>query len=330
MLGVLNQKVRYALSEILENGSERYWWRDRFIKRVVGPTQRTVYGFGDSIDPFRGDRKHSDWDILIILDACRADLLEETLPDSKLEPTTFKTVTSAGSSTPEWTRRLLTDKSYGDIVYVTANPWIARLAPESFHDRIDVWTDGFDEDLGTVPPETTAESACVTYDEYPNKRLVVHFMQPHVPFIGSERWRGSRQQPTVEILNEEIEASGKDGEFGELRYGDLSRKALWPDYKATLKLVLEEIQDLRKDLSGRMIVTSDHGNMFGERAWPFPIRIYGHPGGLRSSPLVKVPWAVFESPSDRPEIREGGTNHIPPPRESDTTNERLQALGYRE
>jgi hypothetical protein len=31
--------------------------------------------------------------------------------------------------------------------------------------------------------------------------------------------------------------------------------------------------------------------MVGERTWPIPIRLYGHPQGVRTPEIVNVPWA---------------------------------------
>lgn len=43
---------------------------------------------------------------------------------------------------------------------------------------------------------------------------------------------------------------------------------------------------------GTTVVTSDHGNHLGEFATPFPIRLYGHPEGIRTPELIRVPWLV--------------------------------------
>jgi len=34
------------------------------------------------------------------------------------------------------------------------------------------------------------ERALAARDEYPNKRLIIHFVQPHIPFIGDVRLDG--------------------------------------------------------------------------------------------------------------------------------------------
>ena len=63
----------------------------------------------------------ADWDVLIILDACRHDYFAEAYGDffrGKLEQRI-----SLGSSTPEWRIKTF-KKTYNDIVYISANPYI--------------------------------------------------------------------------------------------------------------------------------------------------------------------------------------------------------------
>lgn len=58
-------------------------------------------------------------------------------------------------------------------------------------------------------------------------------------------------------------------------------------YKSNMEWVLDKIeQDLIEDLEGKVVITSDHGNLLGENGF------YGHDPGGRSRPLRKVPWDV--------------------------------------
>ena len=109
---------------------------------------------------------------------------------------------------------------------------------------------------------------------------------------------------------------------------DFSRDELWLIYVENLEYVLEYVSELLDGLSGKTVVTADHGNYVGERASPIPIREYGHPRGLYDEPLVQVPWLEHEEKKRR-EIRVGensSTDHV----ETKTVSDRLQALGYRE
>jgi len=58
---------------------------------------------------------------------------------------------------------------------------------------------------------------------------------------------------------------------------DIERDEIWDAYKNNLKLVLPSVRELVDELTGKMVITSDHGNMFGERSSPIPYREWGHP-----------------------------------------------------
>lgn len=89
---------------------------------------------------------------------------------------------------------------------------------------------------------------------------------------------------------------------------------------------LNEALDLAEDIPGKTVLSSDHGNMMGERTWPVPIKMYGHPRDLRSEPLVTVPWAVLDD-EDRRDIVDDGVKSSTTA-EGDEITDRLQALGY--
>lgn len=42
--------------------------------------------------------------------------------------------------------------------------------------------------------------------------------------------------------------------------------------------------------------------MLNERARPFPIREWGHPSGIYTSQLVRVPWLVCDHDGERKDI----------------------------
>jgi len=51
---------------------------------------------------------------------------------------------------------------------------------------------------------------------------------------------------------------------------------------------MDEVNKLAKKMHGRVIVSSDHGNHFGE------YHLFGHFPGFRSEELVKVPWMILK------------------------------------
>ncbi len=78
---------------------------------------------------------------------------------------------------------------------------------------------------------------------------------------------------------------------------------VWDAYCENLNIVLSHVEKLLPDLSGKTVISPDHGNMIGERLRPIPTRRkYDHFYGVYASELVQIPWFVLESKS-RPEIR---------------------------
>ena len=125
----------------------------------------------------------ADWDTLVILDACRYDIFEQRCSiDGNLSK-----VTSRGSHTSEFLAENFGDESFPEIVYVSATPQLRAHEPEgNFHAVVPVWEDGWDESLSTVPPAAMAEATQRAHEEYPDKRIISHFLQPHYPFIGEQ------------------------------------------------------------------------------------------------------------------------------------------------
>lgn len=263
-----------------------------------------------------------DWDNLLILDACRYDMFADRIDlDGRLE-----TRISLGSSSEEFLERNFVGEQHHDTVYVNANPYVPRLGLDegTFHAVVDCLSD-WDEELQTVTPETVAQAAVDAHETYPDKRLIVHFMQPHTPFIGE---RGRRMVGGGWTMDRDVEE--EPGIWHQLRDGtaDVDLETVWEAYTENLDLVLDEAVDLLEALDGKSVLTADHGNFVGERLSPIPSRRkYGHPYGVHAEELVKVPWFVIEGESRR-EVQPD------PPVErerisEETVDERLEALGYR-
>lgn len=266
------------------------------------------------------DMFEADWDNLLILDACRYDLFEET---SEL-PGETSAVQSRGSATLEFLQGTFADKTLLDTVYVTASPMLYRHRDEinvQFHETIDVWKEqGWDERYQTVLPETVTEAALDAAERYPNKRLLVHFMQPHYPFIGPT----GQEHFDLDSLAFQWE----DAATGKL---DISDDTIRRAYEENFEEVLSSVERLLFQLGGRTVVTADHGQIIGERTFPIPIREYGHPPGIYAEELVKVPWHVFDKGPRREIAAEEPTAGTDRPGEKEgMARDRLRQLGYLE
>jgi hypothetical protein len=267
-----------------------------------------------------------DWDTLIVLDACRYDMFEST---SQLDGTLSSRISKA-SATTEWLQANFDGRDLSDTVYITANPQLERNRDSwdiTFHETINVWLDeGWDDETGTVRAETMTETALNVVDRFPHKRLVVHYMQPHCPFVPAET--GFDKDHLRQIDGD------SDGPTGENVWNqkftsdlDISRDDLWSIYVENLEYALEHVAELLEALSGKTVVTSDHGNYVGERASPIPIREYGHPRGLYDEPVVRVPWLEYTSGGRRDIIADQYRKNKTAV-ESEIVTNRLQELGY--
>ena len=308
----------YAYDEIQTNWDDAGWWSHRLQARVNGPIQRR-FGRRSGIDVVG-----ADWDTLVVLDACRADLFEEVLDRDRFEE--YRRVVSLGSATNEWTELAFERTGpHPDIVYVTANPMTSRHASESFHRLDEVWLDAFDASLGSVPAPAVTEAALEAHERHPDKRVVVHYMQPHYPFVHDPDLQFSDWGGTDEIHNRNADDRATDV-WQALRRGLVTREEVWAGYRRNLEYVVEHVEPLLETVSGRTVITSDHGNLLGERGSPIPVRLYGHPEGCRHPDLVTVPWAVRTN-GERREIR-GEEVASKSEAASDEVSDRLSALGY--
>lgn len=264
-----------------------------------------------------------DWDNLAILDACRYDMFEQ---HSDL-PGQLEYRYSEGSSTVEFLRANLVGRDLRDTVYVTANPQLYRNRDNlqvNMHKVIDVWKEeGWNEEYHTVLPETVTKYAQDAAERYPDKRLLVHYIQPHYPFIGSQTEFDKGQLVDTD--------TGERNVWYQLMTGtlDIERDTIWQLYVNNFKYMLPYVDDLLSTLKGKTVITADHGNMVGERAFPFPITEWGHPRGIYTEQLIKVPWLVYQNGSRR-SIVAGESSSVTSDVDKDTVRDRLRNLGYAE
>lgn len=317
----LTDTVSYVVDGLRESYDDPFWWRERVFEFLVGPFHTNVYpGRGGSVRVM-----DEDWDTLVVLDACREDLFTQRASVTDYDD--YRAVTSRGSTTREWVRQNFAGGDFGDTVYVTSNPYVSREAGDAFHKLIECWMTDFDDERKTVPPDAVVDAAKRAHEEYPDKRVVVHFMQPHHPFIGE-------RELTFAGWQIEGESHGGEGDERQRPYtpwdalwmGRVSKDELWDAYGDNLTLALDAVDDLLEDIDGRVAITSDHGNMLGERTFPLPLRVYGHPKGIRNKELVEVPWAVKDV-GPRRTIRAGETRSVTDS-DADDLEDRLADLGY--
>jgi hypothetical protein len=275
----------------------------------------------------------SDWDHCIVLDACRYDVFSDV--HAEYLDGTLEKRRSPGSSTPEWAARTFTGDH--DVAYFSGNPFINDLgiplnelkwgascgyewtANDHISDVVDVWKHGWDDDLGTVPPDSI-EASFRAHRELAERaeRTVLHYMQPHAPYLSRGKGRklkriqdgirrqgeaatdgggrlqslGERVRPKLEGALEGSELAQKAGLWLELDPGDLvrngTRETAMALHEENLRIALESVAALVPDLDGQVVVTADHGEAFGEAG------VWEHHVETHIPSLVEVPWLTLE------------------------------------
>jgi len=230
-----------------------------------------------------------NWDILIILDACRFDFFQEEY--RQYLSGNLRKVESEGRDTLSWACYTFPD--YYDITYVSGAvpinsvktdlsylPFKVHYLPvKHFREIVDVWKFGWNFNLGTVMPRSVTEAALRR-----NGRRIVHYFQPHAPYIGKKMLLGKigyhvgcgQGNPPDDVI------------WVAVKQGRISREQLREFYRLNLQLVLGHATNLISRLNGKtgIIVTADHGEALGEDG------VFMH--GFDHPTVREVPWLEVE------------------------------------
>lgn len=223
-----------------------------------------------------------DWDVLIILDACRADLMNEVASEYEFVGD-HETIYSVGSSSGEWLDKTFVKEHEGEIqktAYITGNVKTHhRLDADNFTVLDEVWKYAWDDEHGTILPRALTDRAITNWREVNPDRMIVHYMQPHFPSI-----------PHPELGSQQIRDLDDGGWktvsiWDEIRAGKYDLETVRKAYLDNLRVVLDDVTLLLRSISAdKVVLTADHGNAMGE--WGF----YDHPGYHPLRALREVPW----------------------------------------
>ena len=261
-----------------------------------------------------------DWDILIILDACRYDIFKE-MSQKMLGKNKVTKMISPATQTVEWLDKTFKEQDFSDVIYISSNPFVNSkgIIPEQggysfnannhFKIIVDVWDTGWNPDISTVHPLDVNKAAIVSMDVRPKFRYIIHYMQPHSPYIfyGGLKTHMHPVQNMQKNLNPPTDLSI----FSKIANKFLSQETIWKigkslgrnptwdlgklwfkygqegiekGYREDLKLVLNHIKKLIKLYpKKKIIITADHGERLGEKG------NYGH-GGKRDKAVIEIPW----------------------------------------
>lgn len=289
-----------------------------------------------------------DWDVLILLDTCRVDALRAVADEYDFLGN-VGSVRSVGGATPEWIARTFSRQYTEEIrqtCYLTSTAQVRGILEErlpkqrsfreshiaykllQYYDTVDIGDLGGTEYLfqyesfgetgpyghpaGPTPPRYVTERGISVARAGQFDRLILHYMQPHAPYVANaiaegrelEAWEGPRP---LRYLRET---------------GDYD--SVWGAYMDDLRWVLDDVEILLENVDAdRVVISSDHGEAFGEYG------IYGHSIGSLHPKVRTVPWAVTSG-------RDGGSYEpsveAPAPEREElhqSTEEILETLGYK-
>jgi len=285
-----------------------------------------------------------DWDLLVVLDTCRVDALN-ALADEYDFLTETTGIQSVGGATPEWIAATF-DNAFADQIertaYLAANAsadkvlerhdvsplWDVRESHLAFRlirhfDTVDATQLGRLEHLwqyepkgetgdlghksGATPPRYSTDRTVAVGREENFDRLIVHYHQPHTPYVANAIAEGRSLRHYEEDPFRYIRQTG-------------DRETVWETYLDELRWVLDDVAVLLENVDAeRAVISADHGEALGEHG------TYGHLIGSLNPVIRRVPWVettATDTGSYEPTFD--------PPTERDVSaDDQLEALGYK-
>lgn len=145
---------------------------------------------------------NTDWDILIIIDACRYDYFEKIHREALDDIGVLKKTLSPATWTFGWHYEIFGDKKYNDIILCSTTESINSMCRTDLYIRdfakrlkyqkfigvncwykiIDVWK-AWDDTFFHVHPKDVNRIGFDTIDKYPDKRVIIKYTQIHDPYL---------------------------------------------------------------------------------------------------------------------------------------------------
>lgn len=257
-----------------------------------------------------------DWDLLIVLDACRPDALAAVADEYEFLPETVPTFQSLGSQSLEWMEKNFTAEFREALLktaYVSSNVFTRELDCDRFALLDEVWQYGWDDDLGTIPPRAVTDRTVQIARENDPDRLIAHYMQPHEPYRSMGDAGSIKRELDHDLLPE--------GPIHRLQRGEISYNAVWDAYVDNLRWVLDDVETLLENVDADdVVISADHGEALGEW-W-----CYEHPEYAPVPVLKRVPWVKTSATDERtyePTLTPSGESLA-----DDEIEGRLKDLGY--
>lgn len=282
----------------------RWAWKKFLAGALRKVGQRVNYGM---------NHLEQDWEVLVLLDACRPDRLEAVGQEdaySWLPPVERRY--SCASQSKEWvdkTLATLPDEEAARLGIVSGNGFTAkRLDGDRFHTMLDLagrdeyWTPG----LGLDARPVTDHAIQLWRSADRPERMIVWYMKPHTPL------------PNTDLPEEFYEDKN---ECDLARRGELPVETFARGHDQNIRTVLAEVEVLLENLDAdSVVISADHAELLGEYG------LYCHPAYVPLPALKRVPWVRTTGTDTR--SREPDLEL--PEFEASDLEDQLAALGYRE
>ena len=283
------------------------------------------------------------WDLLIVLDTCRVDALQEVqerIDYEWLQELEIESRQSIAGSTLEWTAQTFREQyrsEVNELDFIAGNmlveevlqgnqtpegiagaPWSpvnwSTLSAKDFNSFVSAWKHRDARSPGEGHEDRSHPSADMVTDfaiqhgrSTDSSRVAVHYMQPHYPYYAAAAADGRKRLKDWERYP-----------FNSQMFGEVTREKVWETYLTELESVIDSIDRLLSNFEAENVaITADHGEAFGE--WLG----YGHRGGTFNPYVRQVPWAetsAIDTETYEPDIGVPDTEQ--------ENEELLGALGY--
>jgi hypothetical protein len=256
-----------------------------------------------------------DWDLLIVLDACRPEWMAAVEEEYEFVSDT-DTIHSVGSHSKEWISNTFNKEYESELkrtIYVTGNHYAERLDQSALREFVTAHEVGdWAYESASPPANIITDLAIQTSRKSEWDRCIVHYMQPHKPFISRS---GSRSEFTVK------QWSTGYGPYHRYFNGEISLADLHDEFTENLRYVLDEVEILLNNVDApNTVLTADHGQALGEGG------LWDHTAGVNHPSMRCVPWvetSAVDTHEYQPEEYQSAEY------DDEIVKQNLKMLGYR-
>ncbi len=277
------------------------------------------------------DVNEEEWNYLIILDACRYDIFKEVYSEflcgnlnKRKSPGSSTTDWLEKSFTENYDYLYISgnpfiNSSGHSLSQVSTGYYSDWKATDHFSEIVDSWKLDWNNEYETVLPEDITKRAVRHLDD--KRKTIIHYMQPHRPYIKGDveienigLRRAFEKAAYNQTLKEKMKSEVLSALYSLWKRLDIStqfrikrflgkeaktekfileggKEKILEYYRQNLREALRWIKKLLPYLDGKVIITADHGEAFGEDG------IWWHEYRENSPILLEVPW--FEVDMDK-------------------------------